>query len=576
MNNKTCQNCKKNFVVDAEDVAYYEMMHVPHPTLCPECRLVRRLAVRNERSLHKRTCAKCQKSVLSLYAQDSSYIVYCNSCWWSDDWDPTQFAKEYDPSRSFFEQFNELYQLVPQPALHNLYQTLENSEYANMAGSLKNCYLLFNSDYSESCSYGTEVEHSKECFDNVMMEECELSYDNVNCLKCYEVFCSTDLEACHGVYFSRNLSGCSSCFGCVNLRSKQYHIYNEPYTKEGYEAKLKEIDFKTQKSIAEIKKKVDDLALAYPQKYMHEKQNKDASGDYITNSEDVVSSFVTTGARHCRYCLWMIVKPVNDCWDFTQYGDKAERVYEMIMSGNGLQECMFSYYCLNEVARVQYCVKCYNTSDLFGCVGIRQKQYCILNKEYPKKEYEELKAKIIARMKASGEYGEFFPISISPYGYNETSAQELAPLTKERALAKGYKWRDMEEKAHQPSKSWNELPAIENTTDEILKDTILCRAWDENLEQAQQHNCSKAFRLTLNELNFYKRFSLPLPEKCPNSRHHDRLQRRNPFKLWHRSCVCVQAHPQHDGQCPAEFETAYSPESKQLVYCKECYQAEVL
>lgn len=562
-----CSNCKKDFSIDAEDAGFYEQMQVPHPTHCPECRLIRRFAVRNERSLCKRTCGKCSKSVISLYA-DEAYPVYCNPCWWKDDWDATQHGREYDPNKSFFQQISELSHSVPLSALHTLYQTLENSEYVNMAGYLKNCHLLFNSDYNENCSYGTEIEHSKECFDNMMMEECELSYDNVNCEKCYEVFYSTDLESCHDVYFSRNLSGCSNCFGCVNLRNKTYHIFNEPYTKEGYEKKLKEMDFHSHEGIAAMYRKVGEMSLAYPQKYMHERQNRNASGDYVTNSDDVAHCFVTTGSQHCRYCLWMIVKPVKDCWDFTQYGDGAERVYEVTLAGHGITDLMFSYYCLNEVARVQYSIKCYGSSDLFGCVGLRKKQYCILNKEYSKEDYEMLKAKIIADMTAKGEYGEFFPISLSPFGYNETTAQELAPLTKEQAITKGYKWRDMEDKAHQPTKTWKDGYGLD--------DTVLCRAWDENKEEAQQHNCSKAFRLTQNELTFYQRFNIPLPQKCPNSRHHDRLARRNPFRLWHRSCMCNQTHPHHQGQCINEFETAYNPDSKQLIYCKECYQAEVL
>ena len=34
----------------------------------------------------------------------------------------------------------------------------------------------------------------------------------------------------------------------------------------------------------------------------------------------------------------------------------------------------------------------------FGCVGFKHKQYCILNKQYTKEEYEKLVQKIIKQM----------------------------------------------------------------------------------------------------------------------------------------------------------------------------------
>jgi hypothetical protein len=67
-------------------------------------------------------------------------------------------------------------------------------------------------------------------------------------------------------------------------------------------------------------------------------------------------------------------------------------------------------------------------------VGLRDKKYCILNKQYTKEEYEILVPIIIKKMKADGERGEFFPSSLSPFGYNETQAQEYFPLTKDEAV----------------------------------------------------------------------------------------------------------------------------------------------
>jgi hypothetical protein len=39
-------------------------------------------------------------------------------------------------------------------------------------------------------------------------------------------------------------------------------------------------------------------------------------------------------------------------------------------------------------------------------------------------------------MKSTGEWGEFFPLPLSPFGYNETVAQDYFPLTSEEAIEK--------------------------------------------------------------------------------------------------------------------------------------------
>jgi hypothetical protein len=57
-----------------------------------------------------------------------------------------------------------------------------------------------------------------------------------------------------------------------------------------------------------------------------------------------------------------------------------------------------------------------------------------LNRQYTKEEYELLVPKIIEKMMSDGEWGEFFPAILSPFGYNETVAQEYFPLTREELL----------------------------------------------------------------------------------------------------------------------------------------------
>ena len=133
---KNCQNCKNQFVIEPEDFTFYQKIKVPPPTWCPECRLIRRLSHTNVVNLYKRKCDLCKKEVISRYTPDAPYQIYCPHCWWSDKWDPLDYGREYDFSRSFFEQFNELWRQVPLLGLALDLPSAIESPYANDSGHL--------------------------------------------------------------------------------------------------------------------------------------------------------------------------------------------------------------------------------------------------------------------------------------------------------------------------------------------------------------------------------------------------------------------------------------------------------
>src|SRR3989338_10152622 len=93
---KACQNCKTGFTIEPEDFYFYKKIDVPPPTFCPECRLQRRLAWRNERSLYRRICNLCKQPTLSVYSEKSGMNVFCNPCWWSDKWDSLEYGMDFD------------------------------------------------------------------------------------------------------------------------------------------------------------------------------------------------------------------------------------------------------------------------------------------------------------------------------------------------------------------------------------------------------------------------------------------------------------------------------------------------
>jgi len=160
-------------------------------------------------------------------------------------------------------------------------------------------------------------------------------------------------------------------------------------------------------------------------------------------------------------------------------------------------------------------------------------------------------------------YGEFFPLEFSPFGYNETTAQEYFFLNKEQTLANGYNWRESKKRDYEITKNSENLPdSITKVSDSILKEVIAC----EHKGKCEE-DCTIAFKILSEDLKFYKRMNIPLPRVCPNCRRYQRVKQRNPLKLWHRKCM--------KKGCSNEFETSYAPARLEIVYCENCYNKEI-
>jgi hypothetical protein len=582
---RNCQNCKTDFRIEPDDFTFYEKVSVPPPTICPDCRLERRLAWWNMRSIYKRACDLCKKDKISVYSPDKPYTVYCSTCWWSDDWDQTEIGRDYDFSRSFFEQFDELLRQAPLVGRFGYESQAVRSDWVNMFTNVKDCYLSFHVDNCERCMYSYYIGQCNDCNGLALSFGDELCYHSIALQQCNRVFFSKYSESCIDSWFLKNCVGCTNCFASANLKNKQYHIFNKPYgNKEAYEKKLTELGFDQTSyiSVQVFKEKTQTHWQKYPSKYMHGIKNSNATGDIVNNSKNTFSAFNVRDAEDVKYVMNFIAGGGKDSMDWTQYGDKGELMYEVLMSGGETSNCHFSWTAWKQSRDCEYGVLNVNCSNCFGCVGLKNKQYCVLNKQYSKEEYESLREKIIEQMKENREYGEFFPIQMSPFGYNETGAGEEYKLTEAEARGRGYKWTDIEKNKgkYNPTMEASELPdKITDAEDSILKEVISCGA------------CRGVYRIVPAELDFHRNLLLPLPRLCVDCRYFELMSMRNPFKLYARKCQCAgtqsdnelyantaQNHLSHEMEqhCPNRFETSYSPERKEIVYCKECYEAEVV
>jgi len=573
---KQCQNCKNDFIIELDDFSFYEKIKVPPPTFCPECRMKARYAFRSQTSLYRRICDLCKSSIISMYAPEKPFPVYCRDCFYGDKWEATSYEQNMDFNKPFFEQFQELMDKTPRIALIGTNKI--NSDYTTHCSNVKNCYLCFSIGHSEDCFYlGPQCVNDKNCCSCSITRFSEWSYMLVDCEKCYKTSFSQNSINCIESMFLYDCRNCQNCLGCVNLRNKNYFILNKQYTKKECLIRKKELALDTFEGFENFKKEFEKLKEISIHKYSSMTNSKECTGDNVINSRNCKNCFVIYDSENTKYSY--ICNKAKESMDVTHVYPSSEFSYYSI-SPIDSNKIYFSSFVQSNSYDMWYCDNCYTSHDCFGSISIRNKSYCILNKQYTEEEYLTLKEKIIFQMSTAPylgknnrvyKFGDFFPFEISPFDYNESVLQEYFPLTKEEILKKGYSWHDPVNKSYKISIKVGDLSLrIQEIGDDIIKETIECEHKGNCV-----HNCSTAFRILPDEMQIYKILEVPIPKLCQNCRYAERISLRNPMKLWHRTCICDKTNHNHTGKCPNEFETSYAPDRPEIIYCEKCYQQEV-
>ena len=145
-------------------------------------------------------------------------------------------------------------------------------------------------------------------------------------------------------------------------------------------------------------------------------------------------------------------------------------------------------------------------------------------------------------------------------------------LGEDEIKQKGYQFKIPEIKKYNISIINENIPEnIRDVDESIINEIIEC---------FHKGNCSDlcttAFKITKEELQFYKNLNLPLPRLCPSCRHFRRVNLKNPMKLWNRACMCDKSNHDHGDKCKNEFKTPYSSDRPEIIYCETCYQKEIL
>lgn len=462
------------------------------------------------------------------------------------------------------------------------------SEWVNQETDDKNCYLNVGGHFNEDSAYNTYEIYGKDSFDNYWLLHSELCYENLNCERCYRTHFSRECLDCVDTILSSDCRHCMNIFGCAGLRNQQYCIFNNRVTKEEYQDFLKNNSLSSSKNLAALRRKAEEIWLSVPHRDAYLVKCVDCRGNFINESRRAKNAWNAEKIEDSRNLY--IAAGLKDSYDLTSVG-WGELMYEgghavglynskffLYIIGGGTAEKVGSSF-------LEYCYAVTTSNHCFGCANLKTKEYCVLNKQYTKEEYEKLISKIrehMGKMPYTDKkgrvyrYGEFFPIEFSPFGYNETAAQDWYPLTKEKARERGYPWSDYESQTRYEFSDYEIPDDISAVNDNILEKVLKCEV------------SGKAYRIIPIELQFLRRMGLPIPRRAPLQRHKDRIAKLLPRRLFSRHCQCqgeksasgryqnTAKHFHNENPCFNAVETPYALECPEIVYCEQCYLREVV
>ena len=510
----------------------------PTPTLCPEERSRRRFSFSNLCSLYKRNDSSSWKWIISIYSPDKPYIVYDYNFWNTYSWTIVERGVDWD----FNDNFSYLIQNTPIPNAQIF--NCENSDYTNQSRNMKNSYMCFCAVTAEDCLYGyLWVYDCVSCIDCTAIDHCEFCYDSIKLNHCTWVFHSQSCSDCSNSSYLINCVWCHDCFNCSNMVNKSYCINNKQYSKEEYQNLIKNA------------KRENLWDIVY--EWCKQKESENCVWNGIYWCKNSIFCDEVTASENMKYVI--------DCPKMTDVYDGlwtwSKLCIETYISWNSYHSWIIYNSRYNKESR--YLLYSDNCTNCFGCVWLKDKSYCVYNKQYTKEEYNKIVPEVIAWMIRKGQRWEYFDPQLSYFWYNETMAMTYYPITKQEALKMWYKRSDYELPAPKVEKTvlWENLPkvwckTIQEKKPEFLQKlvnyAIICEV------------SKKPFRVTKQELDFYVKHNLPLPTKHPDVRHQERFEKK-PFHIMHLV---------HCDKCGEEMLSVHLSWKWKKVLCEKCFYEE--
>lgn len=263
----------------------------------------------------------------------------------------------------------------------------ENTTHCGYTGNCSSCYYCFDCYENKNCLYCFDSVRSVDCVDCDYAVDCELLYECVDVFKCYNSLYLNYSADVYDSYFCYDCTDSHDLFGCAYLKQKQYCIFNKQYSKNDY---LKIVPELLKKPIEENLKKLDLLVKKYPFGPSNVSRSENCDyGNHVHYGSNVYLSFDAAHDENCAYLY--DTHYCKNSYDITQ-GYKLELCYESEGSANSY-DCNYFERC-NSCFNSSYLFSCTDCHNCFGCVNLKHKRFCFLNRQYSEEEYKKLLAEI--------------------------------------------------------------------------------------------------------------------------------------------------------------------------------------
>lgn len=548
-------HCEGEFEITKDDIDFLKMLRVPAPNFCPTCRRMRRFVHMNHSQLFKRKCDAINhgESMISIFPEECPFPVYDYKYYISDEFDAFSYGVNPESIESTLSTLLELRKKFPMPSFLNKDPLGVNDEYSNGGRNVKNIYYAFGCYHSENVWYTGLVNHSRDIMDSKTVAKSDHIFQGVHVRNVYKssfVYFSKD---CTDSMFLFDCRSCTDCFGCVNLRNAKYCVWNKQLSKEEYDEFINSIYPISIKNLKEFKEKFWQLVKSLPINASRNSAVENVNGVLIKNSRNVYDVNDTENSEHIRHADGGMSH--QDSMDFLFSGGKSSMLYGTTNIGSQSSNVRFSVSSKFAVDS-EFVFNCNNVQHCFMCFGLRDKSYCLLNKQYSPNKYYELVDGLKSQMLERGEYEDGLGLEFSAQAYNFSLGQIFFPLSNNEIIKLGgYVAEEPETNAGNIKMlSIEEIPqTINETTDEILNIAIKCEI------------TGKPFRVTASELQFYKTMRLPLPTTHPVVRLEENLKITPYGSKYSTNCV----------KCQKAINSIFDPKKDFILYCEQCYQQEV-
>ena len=445
--------------------------------------------------------------------------------------DCSYYAFDSSLSNNFMEKFIELFGIIPKAALMHFWSN-ENSEFADITAFVKNVYLSFHVTLSsENVVYSISVKDSSDnIFNSLSISQSRNVYSSRWVSQSYNIFYSSVILDSYDIWYCTNCIWSNNCINCSDLTNQQYMINNIQYTKDEYISMRDTVLLELNKDTSN-KNSLGNI------------DSDDVLGIWLIHCIHVQNWFFATNAIDSRNIILTSAKELNNNaydlilwwwnpWEWHYYGWVSCGWCTHTYCSIGIafsSNCYYSYH-------LESCSFC------LWCIGLKNKSYCILNKQYTKEERYTKVDEIFTQMEQDWQLWEFFPASMNPFYFNDTAAYLIDnSFTKEEVMAKWYLWRDEPIKVDIPE--WakvvktQELDQYEWRKDTsswtIVKDlsilswdasTSAFTTWDlaawrirwidpEILKVIIQDDQGNVYKIVKMEYDFLMKYGLPLPRK---------------------------------------------------------------